>query len=161
MPFVRLSQAQVRELSEVMQTTHDAYAYRKAQLLWLRYLGKSISEIAKITNTNERTLYRWLHVYRQGSLNGLFLGLRRGRRPKITEEYKELLFETIAENPQAFGYPANRWTLKLLVQHMTLNTGIEASFQRVWQILVSRDVVFRVPRAMTWKSPDFSYSRRM
>jgi len=144
-----------------MQTTHDAHTYRKAQVVWLRYLGKSTSEIAKITNTNERTVYRWLDVYRQGSLDGLFIGPRRGRRPKITNEYKELLFETIAESPQAFGYPANRWTLKLLVQHMTLNTGIEASFQRVWQILVSRDIVFGVPRAMRWKSPDFSYSRRM
>jgi len=129
-----------------MQTTHDAYVYRKAQAVWLRYLGKPMWEIAKITNTNERTVYRWLHLHRERGVSGVFVGPRRGRVPKITEEYKELLFETIEKSPQAFGYPVNRWTLKLLAQHMTLNTGIAASFQRIWQILISRNIVFRVPR---------------
>ena len=146
MPFVRLSESEVRELSKFMQTTPNAYLYRKAQVIWLSYLGKSISEITKMTNMNERTVYRWLDLYRGKKLDGLFIGLRRGRPPKITEDYKRLLLENIQKSPQAFGYPANRWTLKLLAQHMTLNTGIEVSLQRIWQILMSHNIVFRTPK---------------
>lgn len=146
MPLIRLSELEVRELTKLMQTTPSAYLYRKGQVIWLSYLGKSISEIAKITNMNERTVYRWLDLYRERKLDGLFIGSRRGRPPKITEEYKRLLLESIQKSPEAFGYPANKWTLKLLAQHMTLNTGIEASFQRIWQILISHNIVFRMPK---------------
>lgn len=146
MPLIRLSELEVGELRNLMQTTPNAYLYRKAQVIWLTHLGKSISEIAKITNMNERTVYRWLDLYRERKLDGLFIGSPRGRPPKITEEYKRLLLESIQKSPQAFGYPANKWTLKLLAQHMTLNTGIEASFQRIWQILISYNIVFRMPK---------------
>lgn len=146
MPLIRLSELEVGELRNLMQTTPNAYLYRKAQVIWLSYLGKSISEIAKITNMNERTVYRWLDLYRERKLDGLFIGSRRGRPPKITEDYKRLLLESIQKSPEAFGYPANKWTLKLLAQHMTLNTGIEASFQRIWQILISHNIVFRMPK---------------
>ena len=146
MPFIRLSELEVREVSKLMQTTLNVHLYRKAQVIWLSYLGKSISEIAKIANMNERTVYRWLDLYKGKKLDGLFMGLRRGRPPKITEDYKRLLFQNIQKSPQAFGYPANRWTLKLLVQHMLLNTGIEVSLQRMWQILMSHNIVFRTPK---------------
>jgi len=146
MPSIRLSELEVRELSKLMRTTSDAHVYRKAQVIWLSYLGKSISEIAKMTNMNERTVYRWLNLYKGEKLDGLFIGLRRGRPPKITEDYKRLLLQNIQKSPQAFGYPANRWTLKLLAQHMILNTGIEVSLQRIWQILMSHNIVFRTPK---------------
>jgi len=129
-----------------MQTTPNAHLYRKAQVIWLTHLGKGISEIAKITNMNERTVYRWLAFYKEKKLDGLFIGSRRGRPPKITEEYKRLLLESIQKSPEAFGYPTNKWTLKLLAQHMTLNTGIQASFQRIWQILLSHNILFRMPK---------------
>jgi len=143
---IGLSELEARELSKLMQTTHNVYLYRKAQLIWLSYLGKSISDIAKITNMNERTVYRWLDLYRKKKLNGLFVGSRRGRPPKITEEYKKLLLESVQKGPEAFGYPTNRWTLKLLAHHMTLKTGIKASFQRIWQILISHNIVFRASK---------------
>ncbi|MFQ5834654.1 MAG: transposase [bacterium] len=143
---IGLSELEVRELSKLMQTTPSAYLYRKAQVIWLSHLGKSIPEIAAITNMNGRTVYRWLAFYRQKKLDALLIGSRRGRPPKITEEYRKLLLESVQKSPEAFGYSANRWTLKLLAEHMTLNTGIQASFQRIWQILISHNILFRMPK---------------
>ena len=160
MPLISLSELEVGELRNLMQTTLNAHLYRKAQVIWLTHLGKGISEIATITNMNERTVYRWLAFYKEKKLDGLFIGSRRGRPPKITEEYKRLLLESIQKSPEAFGYPANRWTLKLLAQHMTLNTGIQASFQRIWQILLSHNILFRMPKVYIVNPKPYSLIKR-
>jgi len=145
MPSLVLSQTELRKLCELMRSTLHSHVYKRAQAVWMSYLGRPLTEIAKVINTNERTIYRWLYAFRQEGVDGLVKGPRRGRRPRITDEYKELLFRTAARTPQAFGYPQGKWTLKLLRDHMTLTTGIPVSFQRVWQILMARNTIFRVP----------------
>jgi len=147
MPFVRLSELEVEQLRDLMRKTDNAYLYRRVQVVWLNYLGKSISEIVKITNMTERTIYRWLRLYKEKKLNGLSVDThRRGRPSKITEEHKRFLVESVQMSPETFGYSADRWTLKLLAQHMALNTGIKTSFQRIWQILISYNIAFPMPR---------------
>lgn len=144
---VRLSELEVKELCHLMQRTDNAYLYRRAQVVWLNYLGKPISEIVKITNMNERTIYRWLRLYKEKKLKGFSTDAhRRGRPSKITEEYKRFLAESVQKSPETFGYSAARWTLKLLAQHMALNTGIKASSQRIWQILIFYNIAFPMPR---------------
>jgi len=141
-----LSNEEVEELIKFMQTVRDARLYRRAQAVWLNYLGKSILEIAKIINVNERTIYRWLYAYKKEKLGGLFINFSSGRPPKIDEKYKELLLETIRKDPKVFNYPTDRWTLKLLTQHMAWMTGTEVSSQRIRQILFSYKIVFHKPR---------------
>lgn len=87
MSSVRSPKVEVKQLNEFTQATPDAHLCRKAQVIRLRSLGKSVPEIAKIINMSERTIYRSPTSYREKNLKRVFIDSRRGTRPKISEKF--------------------------------------------------------------------------
>ncbi|MEG4853425.1 winged helix-turn-helix domain-containing protein [Microcoleus sp. B5-D4] len=60
----------------------------------------------------------------------------KGNYRKATEEYIDLLLETIEVEPEKYGYEFGRWTTARLAIHLKEKTGIELSSTQVRRILV-------------------------
>ena len=66
----------------------------------------------------------------------------KGNYRKATEEYIDLLLETIEVEPEKYGYEFGRWTIARLAIYLKEKTGIELSSTQVRRILKSKKYVY-------------------
>ena len=66
----------------------------------------------------------------------------KGNYRKATEEYIDLLLETIEVEPEKYGYEFGRWTTARLAIYLKEKTGIELSSTQVRRILKSKKYVY-------------------
>jgi transposase len=66
----------------------------------------------------------------------------KGHYKKVTQEYINLLLETIDIEPEKYGYEFGRWTTARLAKHLEEKTGIELSSKQVERILKSKKYVY-------------------
>ena len=66
----------------------------------------------------------------------------KGNYRKATEEYINLLLETVEVNPERYGYEFGRWTTARLAIYLGEETGSELSSTQVRRILKSKKYVY-------------------
>ncbi len=66
----------------------------------------------------------------------------KGNYRKATEEYINLLLETIEVEPEKYGYEFGRWTTARLAIYLGKKTGIELSGTQVRRILKAKKYVY-------------------
>lgn len=59
----------------------------------------------------------------------------------FTEQYLDLLGETLKKNPQELGYDFDRWTAHRLSIYLTHKTGIKLTSIQIRKILVANNYI--------------------
>jgi len=114
----------------------NAKAGKRATVVHGLHLGHSPNELAQLHNVSLTTIYNYFNRFKADE--GLADKARSGRPQKATEEYIQLLKETLDIDPQEQGYAFTIWTQARLRSHLAQQTGIELSrsaFQELMQRL--------------------------
>ena len=104
---------------------------QRIQAIYLRAIGKTPVEIAKILVRNVNTIRRWIKQFNDEGLAGLEYKHTGGKRRKLTAEIEQELLR-LADSPNPEG---RRWTLRLLSEELRRRYGIKSSESQVWQSL--------------------------
>lgn len=102
--------------------------------------GCSPSEIVRVLECSESSVYRVAARFLQGGLEGLRDGRRNNGRPKVNEAYLETLLNVVAGCPQDFGYERPTWTQELLVLVAYAETGVRISCSTMSRVIGRCDV---------------------
>lgn len=152
-----LSEAQLKELEELYQRTHDVRLRTRAQMMLLAAeQGLSAPTIGKIVRENEETVRRWMKRYMAEGISGLMDMPRPGATPKLTAEYVQALVRVVRQRPRSLGQEFSMWTLQRLVNYMAEQTGVRVSPECVRLHLLKADIVLSRPQHKI-SSPDPEY----
>ncbi|MFQ5885565.1 MAG: IS630 family transposase [Thermoplasmata archaeon] len=154
-----MSEQEIEDLRVFMRSAKDARLLKRAQMIWLSHLGRSVKEIADLLDIHPETVREWIHRYEEGGLEGLRDEPRPGRPPLANSLYMETMLELVPKSPRIVGYPWNNWTLGSLRNHLHRITGIRISEERVRQLLGEHGVRFTRPK-LHLVSPDPEYDEK-
>jgi transposase len=146
MRFVREpTQAEENELERMTRQEVGRVAMR-AQMILLSTRGYAVSEIVKIHNTSNTTAYKWFGRFDAQGPDGLYDQPRDGRPPKMTDEVKETLEETLDDPPASQGYTFTIWTVGLLRAHIERDVGLQVCDDTIRRTLHQLGFRWRRPR---------------
>ncbi len=83
MRYIRLSEAEEKQLEIVYQTSPYVLERRRSQCLLLSHRGKSIQELASIFGVNRLCITPWLNKWESAGKAGILLPAGRGRKKKL------------------------------------------------------------------------------
>ena len=153
----QLTKEQQSELEEFYKkTTKPRYRTRAQMVLLSAEKGFKAEEIAQIVRESHVTILRWLKRYLAEGVEGLKDAPRPGRRIKVTDEYQNLLLESVRRRPRSLGLEYSMWTLQRLSDFMAEETGLRFSTETVRRTLAKEGIVFSRPQH-TITSPDPEY----
>jgi transposase len=104
-------------------------------MLLLRNEGKTYQEIADFLGCSYRTVAYWCVHGDPEDIESLRDKRTKGNYRKVTEEYMQLLMETITHEPRELGYQFARWSGDRLAEHLAQSTGIALSGSQIRNIL--------------------------
>lgn len=108
-------------------------------ILLLRNDGRTQQEIADLIGCSLRKVAYWSTHGDPSKLDSLTDDRMKGNYHKATEQYINLLIETIDKEPQDYGYEFGNWTAQRLASHLEKETGIKLSGSQVRRILVKKN----------------------
>lgn len=160
MVFVRsLTKEEVSQLRQFMKKAQIARIFRRAQIIWMSHLGKSVSEIVQTIGYHPQTVISWIHRYGKEGLDGLLDKTRTGRPEKCDKNYVKELLENVHKSPQILGFNQVNWTTELLSKYMQGLTNIQLSAERIRQLLIEHGISFHRPK-LHITSPDPLYDEK-
>lgn len=142
----QLDEQQLAEIQRAMVADRRAEVRRRATAIHMLHLGYTPSQVAEAMHIERKTLYRWLERWQQVGVAGLENQAKLGRPRKATASYCEVLEETLAQDPAAYGYEFALWTVNRLRAHLGAVTGIWLSVNRLRDLLKREGYVYRRPK---------------
>ena len=131
--FLNLEQ---KERLQTLVRGNDCPRIREhALILLLQNDGKTYEEIAAFIGCGYRTVAHWCVQGDPDNLESLKDKRQQGNYRKATEQYIELLLETVERPPKELGYEFGRWTGERLSTYLEQQTGIKLSSKQISRIL--------------------------
>jgi transposase len=130
-----LTVSQKSQLLKALKENDCSNFIQRILMLLLRNEGKTYQEIAEFLGCSYRTVAYWCVHGDPEEIESLRDKRTKGNYRKVTEEYMQLLMETIAQDPRELGYQFNRWSGDRLAEHLSQLTGITLSGSQVRNIL--------------------------
>ena len=105
--------------------------------------GNTQAQTAEVIGCSLRKVAYWSRHAEPEKLDSFKDNRMKGNyRRATTEEYINLLLETIEAEPEKYGYEFGRWTTARLAIYLGEKTGIELSSTQVRRILKSKKYVY-------------------
>src|SRR6476620_11395452 len=97
-----------------MEKTSDKKEYRRAVAVLQKADGKTYDYIAREQRVHIRTAKKWIiGDYIRNGIEGLKIRKNHaGRKPRITDEDREVILSALFNDPHLFGYLRNTWSLR-------------------------------------------------
>ena len=130
-----LTQSQKENLQKALYESKCPHFTQKVLMLLLMNDGKTYQEISNFLGCSYRTVAYWCAHGNPDDLETLRDGREKGNYHKATEEYINLLMDTIEKEPSDLGYEFGRWTAARLATYLGEKTGIQLSGEQVRRIL--------------------------
>ena len=145
-PFkLKLATGQVNSLRLFMEKTSDKKEYRRAVAVLQKADGKTYDYIAREQRVHIRTAKKWVGEYIKNGIKGLKIRKNYdGRKPRITDEDKEVILSVLFNDPHIFCYLRNTWSLRSLSRCLTDELDIPISFKHLQRI--TKDLGIRCKR---------------
>jgi len=99
--------------------------------------GFDDDEIARILDVNPSTVWRWRKILRKNDNDLTCLARKKGsgRPPSLSDDEKQRLKEFILAGAVQAGYPAERWTSRIVTDLICKEFGVEMTSRNVRHIL--------------------------
>jgi transposase len=91
-------------------------------------------DVAAFLGVTERTVSRWMAVYRRGGDAAIAAKPTPGRPPKLTKRQERSVLSWLARSPEAFGYKTGLWTSRRLAEVIEKRFGVRfnANYLAAW-----------------------------
>lgn len=130
-----LALEQVEKLQKALKKEENGDIRERILMLLLLNDGKTQAEIAHFLGCSLNKVSYWCVHGDPDNLESLKDERMKGNHTKVTEQYIEILLETIDQEPEALGYAFGRWTAQRLATYLEIATGIQLSGSQVRRIL--------------------------
>lgn len=137
-----LNPEQKKKLQKALKEEENAEIRERILILLLLNDGKTQAEVAEFIGCGTKKVSYWCVHGDPDNLESLKDERMKGNHRKATEEYIELLLETVDKEPKELGYEFGRWTAKRLATYLEQETGIKLSSSQVRRILVQKKYVY-------------------
>ena len=114
--------------------------------------GKSIDQIADLTNLKRRTVHETLRRFSERGLTAKDSIKQNGRPPKLTLEQRKRLLRKLEHGP-AYN-KTGLWTTKVVKQLIRREFGVAYATGYVWELLMAAGFSLQRPRPRHYKAPD-------
>ena len=104
--------------------------------------GNTQAQTAELIGCSLRKIAYWSIHGDPDNLDSFKDNRMKGNYRKATEEYINLLLETVEVEPEKYGYEFGRWTTARLAIYLGEKTGIDLSSTQVRRILKSKKYVY-------------------
>jgi transposase len=150
-----LTATQRRQLERQLQDTTDAGVFRRTLAVLEAANGRSVAEIARLLRTSRPSVYQWVHAYRHGKDPASLIDHRSSNHPTLwSPELRALLTASLAQPPDAWGYPVVEWTVPLLQEHLARCGGVRPSEGALLQEMYRQEYSWKRPRRQLPPDPD-------
>ena len=95
-----LTPENLKILSRIHRESKYYQVRQRAHCIRLSYEGLKIVELMKIFQVSRNTIYNWFNHWEKFQLAGLYNEKGRGRKPKFSEEQKELIKAWAISSPR-------------------------------------------------------------
>lgn len=136
----------VEELRLMARREADGKSSRKCLAAMHRKRGLSAKEIAVIIGESDNVTRGWLTAIHQGGISAIPRKKSPGRPRKMPLETRQEIAVAVHRGPQAVGYDANYWTLKLLHRYATEELGLDMSYPAAVKNFGEMGIRIKVPR---------------
>jgi transposase len=142
---LKLTISQINGLRSFIEKTDDKREYRRAVAVFQKADGKTYDYIAREHRVHIRTTKKLIGDYIKEEIEGLKISKNHGgRKPRITDESKEIILSVLFNDPHIFGYLGNKWSLRSLARCLTDTLDIQISFKHLQRI--TKDLGVRCKR---------------
>jgi transposase len=144
-----------------MEKTNDKREYRRALAVLQKADGKTYDYIAREQRANIRTTKKWIGDYIKNGIEDLKIKKNHGgRKPRITNEYREVILSVLFNDPHIFGYLRNTWSLRSLARCLTDELDIAISFKHLQRITKDLGVRCKRPKLELLHEPDYEEGKK-
>lgn len=137
-----LRRSQRENLLTSLKKSSSPQLTQRILILLLMDDGKTYQEISNFLGCGYRTVAYWCVHGDPDNLESLDDGRKKGNYQKATNQYIDLLMETIEKNPGELGYEFGRWSTARLATYLTEVTGIELGGEQVRRILKKKKYAY-------------------
>jgi len=110
----------LKQISTAMNHTSKASEYRRLQAVWLIAQGHTVADVAQLTNTPTRSVYRWVEKYLETRTVSSLKHCEGAGRPAIaTRITRARILRELRRDPLKLGYNTNVWTVALLAHRLS------------------------------------------
>ncbi|MBF0406693.1 MAG: helix-turn-helix domain containing protein, partial [Candidatus Riflebacteria bacterium] len=122
-PKIVLSKEEMVLLDQVLKSrTGTSAGFFRARIIQESVLGKNVSEISRILDTNRLRVRKTIDKALQFGLRTALKDLpRAGRKPVITDEAQKWVISVACQKPVDLGYSLELWTYDYLQDHIRKN----------------------------------------
>lgn len=147
---------QRRQLLRALRHTQDAKLYRRLLAVVKLDQGHKATQIAELLEVDRTSIYIWLRRYLQHR-DPFAVADRagRGRKSLFDKTLQDLLDQTLALPPRAWGYQANCWTVPLLCDHLQRLSDRPLSISTLGRHLRAHRYAFKRPRYRLVPDPEY------
>ena len=158
---LKLTIGQINGLSSFIEKTDDKREYRRAVAVFQKADGKTYDYIAREHRVHIRTAKKWIHDYFKKGIEGLKIRENHGgRKPRITDQDREIILSTLFNDPHLFGYLRNMWSLRSLAKCLTNELGIPISFKHLQRITKDFGIRCKRPKLELLHGKDYEEGKR-
>ena len=133
-------------IEKAIKNHDDLRVRQRATIIRLLHLEHKPNEIAELLSIQPSKVYYWHKRWREEGLDGLEDRPRSGRPAAADDRYRQLLAQTIEQDPQELGYAFTVWDSKRLIAHLEKETGVRVTERTFLNILAEEDYVYRRPK---------------
>lgn len=141
-----LTSSEQTQIEQAIRFDNRVEVVQRATALRMLHLGYSPQQVADLYQIRLSSLYNWHQRWREGGIEALANRPKPGRRRKAGEAYWALLETTLEQDPTQLGYVFSVWTLERLRDHLSQQTGIRLSIDRLRVQMKERGYVWRQPK---------------
>lgn len=146
--MIYVRQPTEEEDQELKRMTHQAVGRvaLRAQMILLSAQGRSVPDIARLFQTDRKTVRFWMRRFDAQGPGGLHDEPRGGRPRKVTETIRDKLVEMVQQDPEESGHVSTFWTVAMLVLALATTLGVRLSPSAVRQALHQAKLAWGRPR---------------
>lgn len=158
---LKLTEGQMSGLRSFIEKTNDKREYRRAVAVLQKADAKTYDYIASEHRVHIRTAKTWIEDYIKKGIEGLKIGENQGgRKPRITDEDREIILSVLFNDPHLFGYLRNTWSLRSLARCLTDELDIPISFKHLQRVTKDFGIRCKRPKLELLHGKDYKEGKK-
>jgi len=107
----------IRELEQWMNSNPMKMTVLKCQAIIALNRGVAMNHVCDVMNVTRESVRIWKGQLRKDGLHGFLKHVKVGKRSRLTLEKQNQLKALLKKSPKKYGYPARKWTGKLVMDY--------------------------------------------